>query len=91
MFGNFFGLMGTITSITSFIPQIYKIYITKSSSDISMIMLINFLLCSLSWIIYGYIYSANLIIFSNFLCFICSMILIIQKLYYEKFKLHKEC
>lgn len=51
----FISIIASTTSIVSFIPQIVKTYRTKSAKDLSLLMLINFLICSLSWIAYGYL------------------------------------
>ena len=81
-------ISGTVALITSFIgliPQIYKVYQTKSAQDLSFLMLINYLLCSLAWIIYASQSEADLVIYSNILGLITSLISIGQKLYYDKF------
>lgn len=81
-------LSGSVALITSFIgllPQIYKSLKTKSTKDISMLMLINYLLCSLAWIIYGGYTDSMFVLVSNLLGLLTSFILIVQKKYYDTY------
>ncbi|WP_031563992.1 SemiSWEET family sugar transporter [Legionella wadsworthii] len=77
---------GTVAFITSFIgllPQIIKSLKTRSTQDLSMIMLINYLICSLAWIIYGSGTNSFFVISSNIVGLIVSLILIFLKRYYD--------
>lgn len=79
-------LSGTIAFITSFIgllPQIYKALKTKSTQDVSMLMLVNYLCCSLAWIIYGGYTDSMFVLSSNVIGLLTSLILILQKQYYD--------
>lgn len=82
MLANIFGTISTITSIIGLIPQIYKSALTKSTSDISMTMLINYLICSASWIGYGILTNTSFVVISNIIGTITSIIAIIQKKIY---------
>lgn len=79
----FFGYIALITSLIGLLPQIYKSYITKSTDDISMIMLVNYVICSLAWIIHGFMNGANFVVWSNIAGLIISIISVAQKLYYD--------
>ncbi len=81
---NFFGTVALVTSIIGLLPQIYKAYKTKSTSDISMIMLVNFFLGSLSWIIYGICTKSVFVIWSNTMGLTTAVVSILQKRYYDK-------
>lgn len=81
---NFFGTIALVTSIIGLLPQIYKSFKTKSTNDISMIMLLNYLICSISWIIYGTYTKSDFVIWSNIIGLITSLISIFQKRYYDK-------
>ncbi len=83
---NFFGTLALITSIIGLIPQIYKSFKTKSTNDISIIMLWNYLICSISWIIYGYFSHSKFVVWSNIVGMLTSLISIIQKKYYDRKK-----
>ena len=78
------GSIALITSFIGLIPQIYKVYLTKSAKDLSLIMLINYFFCSLAWIIYGSKTDANYVTYSNILGLITSIISLGQKIYYDK-------
>jgi MtN3 and saliva related transmembrane protein len=80
---EFFGFVALITSLIGLLPQIYKSYITKSTDDISMLMLINYFICSISWIAYGLFQASVFVIASNIAGLIISVISILQKRYYD--------
>ncbi|MGL9725385.1 MAG: SemiSWEET family sugar transporter [Wolbachia sp.] len=80
---EFFGFIALITSLIGLLPQVYKAYITKLTRDVSMLMLINYLVCSLSWLIYGICQGLAFVVFSNIAGLAISIISIIQKCYYD--------
>lgn len=80
---TFFGSVALITSFIGLTPQVYKAYLTKSTHDISLLMLLNYISCSIAWIIYGYYHNLNIVILSNTVGFIVSFISIVQKYYYD--------
>ena len=77
------GLLALVTSVIGLLPQVYKTHITKSAQDISMLMLVNYLICSVSWIGYGIFQGSFFVVMSNIAGFFISIILISQKLYYD--------
>ncbi|MES2215151.1 MAG: SemiSWEET family transporter [Pseudomonadota bacterium] len=79
----FFGYIALITSLIGLLPQVYKAYITKSTHDISMIMLVNYLVCSMAWIIHGLCQSSTFVVISNVVGGIIGIVSIIQKRYYD--------
>ncbi|WP_265033222.1 SemiSWEET family sugar transporter [Wolbachia endosymbiont (group A) of Sicus ferrugineus] len=56
-----FGFIALIASLIGLSPQVYKAYITKVTRDVSMLMLVNYLICSLSWIGYG-LYQSSIFV-----------------------------
>lgn len=79
----FFGTVAFITSFIGLIPQIIKSLQTKSTKDLSMIMLVNYLLCSFAWIIYGWTVESSFVIASNIVGLLTCLILIMQKFRYD--------
>jgi len=77
-------LIASITSIFSLVPQIIQTYRTKSAKDLSLLMLINILVCSLSWIAYGYLTSVYFICVTNGIMAVFSIILISFKVFFSK-------
>jgi MtN3 and saliva related transmembrane protein len=84
--GNACGTIALTTTIIGNIPQVYKSYRTKSTGDISMVMLINYLVCSISWLAYGIIEKTEYVIWSNLVATVIAVICIIQKLHYDEIK-----
>jgi len=72
------------TTLIGLLPQIYKTYKTKSAEDLSMLMLANYVLSSMSWIGYGVCVSDSTVIAANVMCGTTAVILIVQKIYYDR-------
>lgn len=80
---EFFGTLAFVTSFIGLLPQIYKTLKTKSAADLSLMMLINYLVCSVAWIVYGTITESAFVVSSNVIGLITTLILIMQKHYYD--------
>jgi MtN3 and saliva related transmembrane protein len=78
------GIIASITSVAGFLPQIYKIQKTRSVQDLSVLMLLNFLICSFAWTIYGNLTNSNYVLMTNIAGLGVSCILLSQKLYFQK-------
>lgn len=84
MLNHICGTIALITSIIGLIPQVYKSYKTKSTKDVSMLMLINYLVCSVAWVIHGFSLESDYVFWSNCFGTTISCIAILQKIIYEK-------
>jgi MtN3 and saliva related transmembrane protein len=73
---------GTITSVT-FLPQVIKIWQTKSAKDLSLMMLLLLMLGVVLWLIYGLVVMSTAIIYTNSMVLAMSLIMLYFKL---KFK-----
>ena len=77
--GYFAGFCTTI----AFVPQVYKIWKTKSAKDISLVMFIIFLIGVFCWLIYGIFINAMPLIIANFVTLILAFIILIGKIKYS--------
>ena len=73
---------GTITSVT-FLPQVIRIWKTKSVKDLSLMMLLLLIVGTLSWLSYGLIIKDIAIIYTNTMVLTMSMIMLFFKLKYK--------
>ncbi len=73
---------GTITAIT-FLPQVIKIWNTKSAKDLSLIMLLLLMTGVLLWLAYGLLIKDAAIIYTNSMVFVMSLIMLFFKLKYK--------
>jgi MtN3 and saliva related transmembrane protein len=73
---------GAITTI-AFIPQVIKIWKTKSTKDISLITFVAFCLGVFLWMIYGIILHSKPVIIANSIGFVLGIIIIILKIKYK--------
>ncbi len=82
-FQSFFGFIALVTSVIGLVPQSYKAFKTRSTNDVSMFMVVNFLICSIAWIIYGVLILSVFVVLSNIVSAITCAVLIVQKHYYD--------
>lgn len=73
---------GTITSVT-FVPQVIRIWQTKSAKDLSIMMLLLLMLGVVLWLIYGLVVMSASIIYTNSMVLLMSLVMMYFKL---KFK-----
>ena len=84
---NYIDILGAIASITSvigFLPQIYKNHKTRSVQDLSFLMLLNFFMCSLAWMIYGSLTGSAYVLVTNVACLCACGLLMGQKMYFQR-------
>lgn len=80
---NILGLVaGTLTTL-AFLPQLLKIWQTKSAKDISFNTLIIFNMGIFLWLIYGLYLNALPIILANLFTLIFNMIIVWLKIKYK--------
>jgi len=77
--GYFAGLLTTI----AFIPQVVKVWTSKSTSDISLIMFVIFTLGVLLWLIYGVIVNDYSLVVTNLVTFSLSLSILVAKILYK--------
>jgi len=82
MFIFIISFLACATSTVSLIPQVYKTYKSKSVDDLSTIMLWNFCLCSLLWIVYGLATDSITVWVTNVIMLIFSVMLVYFKIKY---------
>jgi MtN3 and saliva related transmembrane protein len=73
---------GTITSVT-FLPQVIKIWQTKSAKDLSLAMLLLLMLGVVLWLIYGLVIMNAAIIYTNSMVLAMSLIMLYFKLRFK--------
>ena len=75
-------LAGILTTI-AFIPQVIKVWKTKSTKDISLIMFIVLCTGIFLWLVYGILISSLPVILANIVTFILALIILIFKIKYK--------
>ena len=80
---NALGFTAAVLTTTAFIPQVIKIWKTKSTRDISLGMFSMFCLGIFVWLIYGFIIHALPVILANATIFILASIILIFKIKYK--------
>ena len=77
------GFMGATLTTISFLPQVTKIYKTKSTKDISLAMYIAFALGVTCWLIYGLGINSRPVIYANIVTLILVSMVLYMKIKYK--------
>ncbi|WP_243517380.1 MULTISPECIES: SemiSWEET family sugar transporter [unclassified Candidatus Cardinium] len=78
--------IGSFTAVISILPQIIQSYRTKSVNDVSMLMLLNLTVASVSWTIYGAMTADKPLFLTNLLLTLGSFIMVVLKRKYQSDK-----
>jgi len=77
------GLIAAFLTTASFLPQVYKTWITKDVSSLSLPMFLMFFLGVVMWLIYGLLIKSLAIILANSVTVILSFLLVYFKIKYN--------
>lgn len=75
-------IAGTCTTL-AFLPQLFKVWQSKSAEDLSWGMLIVFSLGLLLWLVYGLFINALPVILSNLITLILNLVILSLKIRYR--------
>lgn len=78
------GYSGALISSISFLPQVIKLWKTKSGKDLSMVTLSFLTLNALLWAVYGVMKDAKPLWITNVLMLIMLIVMILLKIKYRK-------
>ena len=78
------GLVAGLLTTTAFIPQVWKIYRTKSGKDISGRMFSLFSFGIVLWLVYGILLKSVPLILSNAVTLILSLTILWLKIRYRR-------
>lgn len=77
------GIAGFLTTV-AFVPQVVKIWTTKSADDISVLMFGIFTLGVLLWLVYGLMLGALPIILANIVTLVLAVTVLVLKARYRR-------
>jgi len=80
---KYIGFFAAFCTTIAFVPQVIKVYKSKSTKDISLYMFLIFTIGVLSWLIYGIIIFNIPVILANAVTLVLSLIILIYKLRYK--------
>jgi MtN3 and saliva related transmembrane protein len=80
---NYLGMIAGCLTTSAFIPQLHKLWKSKSGQDISLTMFIVFNTGVLLWMLYGSIIESPPIVISNLITLILGVSIISLKLFYK--------
>ncbi len=74
------GLVAATGTTSSFIPQVYQVFKTKRTEDISLGMFLFFCTGTLLWIIWAFYKDAYPILISNVITIILAIYILVMKI-----------
>lgn len=78
------GHFGAFLTGVTFVPQVYKVWKSKSVNDLSLTMMVIVLFSTIVWLIYAFALMLWPVIIANGIVFLLSLMLIYFKFAYEK-------
>jgi len=84
MLKDVFGYSAGFMAAVMYFPQIKKMYITKSTEDISMNTIFLLIICSILWIIYGIYLMEWPVILTDVVILLQVFTMLFLKIYHEK-------
>ena len=80
---EYIGFFAAFCTTIAFLPQAAKVWKTKSTKDISLLMFVIFTIGVFSWLIYGLTISDLPVILANTVTLILSLFILVFKLKYK--------
>lgn len=77
------GFFSAFCTTIAFIPQVYKIWKSKSAKDISFLAFAVFICGVIGWLVYGILNDDLPLIFANFITFILAIMILIGIIKYK--------
>ena len=77
------GMIAALLTTLAFVPQVLRIYLTKSANDVSFLMFSIFSMGVLLWLVYGLLIGSAALIAANLATLALCVIVILLKLRYQ--------
>lgn len=78
------GHTGAFLSSVTFIPQVYRVWKTKSANDLSMTMMLIVVSSTIIWLVYGIALDLWPVIVANSIICVLSLMLVYFKIAYRR-------
>ncbi|OGC24962.1 hypothetical protein A3J90_07265 [candidate division WOR-1 bacterium RIFOXYC2_FULL_37_10] len=76
------GITAAVLTTVAFLPQVFKVYQTKHTKDISLVMYIIFIFGLILWTVYGVLLNSLPVILANSFTLILCFYIIFLKIKY---------
>jgi MtN3 and saliva related transmembrane protein len=77
------GTIAGVLSVTSYLPQLYRIYVRRSAGDVSFAMYAGMICASLLWMFYAWAHEAAALFITNLVIGIVSVLILLLKRRYR--------
>ncbi len=84
MSSDYYGYFAAFLTTIAFLPQLLRIYRTRSSDDVSILMLVLFIIGLSFWIVYGFLSSSIPVLVANIVTLILNLLILLMKFIYKK-------
>jgi len=82
-FINFIGTVAGAFTTVSFLPQVIRVWKTRSTRDLSLVMFLLFVAGLILWLIYGVLVHSWPVIIANCVTLVLALIILTFKLIYK--------
>ncbi|WP_072013326.1 MULTISPECIES: SemiSWEET family sugar transporter [unclassified Prochlorococcus] len=80
---DLFGFIAAFLTSIAFLPQLIRTFRTKSADDVSLVMLVVFIIGLLFWITYGIQVNSLPVLFANIITLGFNSAILLLKIYYR--------
>ena len=84
MFWEIIGFLAALLTMFGFLPQVIKIYRTKSVKDLSLLAVLQFMVGVFLWLIYGIYLKNFVLILANSVTFLILLAALVLFIKYNK-------
>jgi MtN3 and saliva related transmembrane protein len=81
---NEIGLVAACLTTSAFLPQLIKVWRSKSAKDVSLVMFVVFTLGIALWLLYGLVRNDLVIIVANVITFVLALAILLLKLHFDR-------
>ena len=80
---NLFGYTAAVVGTSIMLPQVFKSFKTKRTGDLSMVMVIIYIVNCCLWLVYGFLLFSMPLILANAISFVIGTVQLFLKLKYN--------
>lgn len=87
---DYVGLVAGALTTFAFVPQVLKIYASKSGEDISLWMMLIFSLGVVLWLVYGLVITSPPLIITNVVTLALALVIVVLKVRYARHRARRD-
>ncbi len=77
---EYIGFAAALLTTSAFLPQAYKVWLTRETGDLSLSMFLLFTLGVGLWLVYGLLHQSAPIVLANAVTFLLALYILVMKI-----------